>query len=364
MDASNRKRLAELKSLYRYDCPVVLLTARLPMRLERWLWRMMLADDADIVRAGTVKKNIRYEVATVKPGKRAVEDEMLKRVLRATTCMHGDPDGGYVMSLEGEVRAAYRDDRLRVLSHSSMDKEVRQGVLGGLGGLGRGPVGYALELDDDGAGHRHRHQGDRRRYTRGAAHGLVDFVQQTGRGGRRDGETVDSIVVLDGHPAWYDKQGSDVDQMNRQAMERFIQTPDCRRLILGSFMDGFARDCDGMGAERYDRCRELVDVHIDRRKRHEEEEEESLQEQGFDYIAPTGEGEGAGKGEGKERTSGLNRLKNDNRVSPSDIITKAGSIFPLLSLTWLTSSGFQLKDHYQVRIQSVQEKPRADSHKI
>lgn len=35
----------------------------------------------------------------------------------------------------------------------------------------------------------------------GPPFGLVDFAQQTGRGGRQRGEVVDSVVVTDGRPA-------------------------------------------------------------------------------------------------------------------------------------------------------------------
>ncbi|KAH7010574.1 uncharacterized protein B0I36DRAFT_370192 [Microdochium trichocladiopsis] len=77
-------------------------------------------------------------------------------------------------------------------------------------------------------------------------YGLVDFVQQTGRGGRKAGEEVESVVVLGRAAVYQGRQASDVDQLNRQAVERFTQTPDCRRLVLGAFMDGIAQDCDSL----------------------------------------------------------------------------------------------------------------------
>ncbi|KAK4205905.1 hypothetical protein QBC37DRAFT_435791 [Rhypophila decipiens] len=54
-------------------------------------------------------------------------------------------------------------------------------------------------------------------------YGLVDFVQQTGRGGRRAGEVAQ--------------------------MEAFVSTPGCRRAVISAFMDGAAgktcKDVDG-----------------------------------------------------------------------------------------------------------------------
>ncbi|RYP58050.1 hypothetical protein DL771_011356 [Monosporascus sp. 5C6A] len=173
MDAGYRERLAALKGLYRFDRPVILLTATLPVRLERWFRQEMVAGDTGVVRAATVKQNIRYRVTTVAAGKTAVEDEV------------------------GIVAVVHMEQ----------------------------------------------------------PYGLVDFVQQTGRGGRRDGEVVESVIVTDGRAAWYDRQGSDVEQQNRQAMEWFVASVDCRRVALGAFMDGQGRDCEEVGGERCDRCR-------------------------------------------------------------------------------------------------------------
>ena len=68
MDVGYRRRLAALKGLYRYDCPVILLTATLPVKLEGWFRQQMLAKDAEIIRARTIKTNIRYAVTRV-PGR-------------------------------------------------------------------------------------------------------------------------------------------------------------------------------------------------------------------------------------------------------------------------------------------------------
>ena len=51
--------------------------------------------------------------------------------------------------------------------------------------------------------------------------GLVDFVQQTGRGGRRAETTMKSVIVMKERQAWFNKQGGDIEHLNRQAMEKF-----------------------------------------------------------------------------------------------------------------------------------------------
>ncbi|KEF50779.1 uncharacterized protein A1O9_13169 [Exophiala aquamarina CBS 119918] len=90
-------------------------------------------------------------------------------------------------------------------------------------------------------------------------YGLVDFVQQTGRGGRQAGEVVESVVVIDQRKAWIGEHRSDVEHLNHQAMEWFVESAGCRRVVLGMFMDVGLReagmDCEQLQAELCDRCR-------------------------------------------------------------------------------------------------------------
>jgi superfamily II DNA helicase RecQ len=270
MDAGYRGRLAGLKGLYRYECPVVLLTATLPVRLERWFRRMMLAQDGAMIRASTMKKNIRYRVVQVKPGRpgqsssssasaSAVEDEVVRRVVSLTAGMQGDEKG--VLYCRSKAKCEQMAEKIGASHyHSDVEAEKRQEALS-MWAEGRSATRWIVATTGLGTGVDikgivavvHVEQ----------PYGLVDFVQQTGRGGRRDGEVVESVIVVDGRPAYYDRHGSDVDQANRQAMERFMGSTECRRIGLGLFMDGLAQDCEGAGAEYCDRCRELVTVRED-----------------------------------------------------------------------------------------------------
>jgi superfamily II DNA helicase RecQ len=85
-------------------------------------------------------------------------------------------------------------------------------------------------------------------------YGLVDFVQQTGRGGRRAGEVVKSIIVHDGRPQREDRHRSFVDDINYRQMEAFTSTPGCQRAVIAAFIDGVAgeRCKDIVGAELCD----------------------------------------------------------------------------------------------------------------
>ena len=103
-------------------------------------------------------------------------------------------------------------------------------------------------------------------------YGLVDFVQQTGRGGRQAGEVVESVVVMDQRKAWMGEHRSDVEHLNHQAMEWFVESSGCRRVAVGMFMDVGLReagmDCEQLQAELCDRCRD----------KHMRQEEEAMEE--------------------------------------------------------------------------------------
>lgn len=256
MDVGYRERLAALKGLHRFDAPLVLLTATLPVRLERWFRRQMLVEDAEIVRSPTTKLNIRYTVKTVEAGRSAVDQEVVRTVVRLENTMRGEHKGVVYCrtkkrceAVAGKLGCDYYHSgiaepgrRAEVLSRWAEGRAESRWIAATTGlGTGVDIPGIVAIV--------HMEQ----------PYGLVDFVQQTGRGGRRDGEVVESVIVTDGKPVKHDEQSSDVEHMNRQAMERFINDVDCRRVGLGLFMDGQARDCEEMDGERCDRCRDRVE---------------------------------------------------------------------------------------------------------
>ncbi|KAJ6437590.1 protein kinase-like domain [Purpureocillium lavendulum] len=87
-------------------------------------------------------------------------------------------------------------------------------------------------------------------------YGLVDFVQQTGRGARRADEVVESIIVHDGRPPRADEHQDWVGMCNEAEMRAFMSTSGCRRAVLGAFMDGVGGEVCGhiRGAIPCDRC--------------------------------------------------------------------------------------------------------------
>ena len=81
---------------------------------------------------------------------------------------------------------------------------------------------------------------------------LVDFIQQTDRGGRRNGEIIDSVIVTDGLPIYYDEFDSDINQQNRKAAEGFVNVEECRRVVLNRFIKDDSRTYNELATELYD----------------------------------------------------------------------------------------------------------------
>lgn len=197
-DVGYRERLGQLTSLHRFGCPLVMLTATLPISMEAWFRERMLAQDAAIIRAPTMRVNIRYRVERVKPGRKAMEDGVIATVKGIEARMSPAQRGViYCRSIQQcEAIAALvgckahhskltRDTRASVLQDWVDGREGRRWIAATTGlGTGvdiRGIVGVI-------------HMGP--------PFGLVDFVQQTGRGGRQRGEVVDSVIVTDGKAGW------------------------------------------------------------------------------------------------------------------------------------------------------------------
>ncbi|KAM7209832.1 P-loop containing nucleoside triphosphate hydrolase protein [Rhypophila decipiens] len=177
MNMGYRATLGELLGLRRFGCPFVLLTATLPVVLEDWFRGEMLAKSAAVmVRDRTAKANCGYEVQQVKPGRDAVEDGTVEVIQQLDRHMTGCQKGQAIADEIGcgfhhsgmseknghEARAAWIEGR-----HTSRWIAATTGL--GTGIAIEGIVGV-VHVEKP--------------------YGLVDFVQQTGRGGRRAGEVV------------------------------------------------------------------------------------------------------------------------------------------------------------------------------
>lgn len=293
-DASYRVKLTQLKGLTRYQRPMVLLTATLPVTFERWFRDELLAASAETIRERTTKANCRYEVEQVKAGGAggvtAVDAREVELVRQLDSTMVSGQKGVVYCRTKTQCEALAEEIGCSA-HHGGMDKaaqdEARESWASGSGhrwivattGLGTGiDIGGIVAV-----------------LHAGFPYGLVDFVQQTGRGARRDGEEVRSIIVHDGATP-YERVGTDkVERINRHQMEMFIKSPGCHREVLSSFMDGVVGEtcADIAGAIPCGRCHPTI-------------EEESDEEE-----AGSGDGEGEGPAEkSKEAREGVWRTFN------------------------------------------------------
>jgi len=102
LDVYYREGLLRLVGLHRYDCAMIFLTATLPGFVERRLRQTMLIEEAAIIRASTVKGNIRYRVQeTATPGE--VQEAVEKVVEQLGARMTGDQKGVVYCRTHGEA---------------------------------------------------------------------------------------------------------------------------------------------------------------------------------------------------------------------------------------------------------------------
>ncbi|GKU09951.1 unnamed protein product, partial [Fusarium langsethiae] len=150
----------------------------------------MLAKSAIIVRDRTVKLNCRYEVQQVKPGRDAVENRTVEVIKQLDQDMTGCQKGVIYCRSKSQCEAI-ADEIGCGFHHSGMSEQDRYEVrtawvegrntsrwIAATTGLGTG-------IDIEGivaVVHMEK------------PYGLVDFVQQIGRGGRRAGEVVRSVI--------------------------------------------------------------------------------------------------------------------------------------------------------------------------
>ncbi|KAK2684950.1 hypothetical protein QWA68_016472 [Fusarium oxysporum] len=209
MDISYRAKLGELIGLRRFGCPIVLLTATLPVVLEDWFRGEMLAKSAIVVRDRTVKLNCQYQVQQVKLGKGALEERTVEVIRQLDREMTGRQKGVIYCRSKKQCEAIAEEigcgfyysgmsEKDRVEAQSAWIDGQASRWIAATTGLGTG-------IDIEGivaVVHMEK------------PYGLVDFVQQTGRGGRRAGEVVKSIVVHNGRPERQDLHRSFVDSIN------------------------------------------------------------------------------------------------------------------------------------------------------
>jgi superfamily II DNA helicase RecQ len=255
VDAGYRAHLHMLAGLHRFGCPMIMLTATLPVAMEGWFRQVMQAGEAAVLRTAAVKANIRYGVETVKAGKSEVEDRTVEVMQRLGGRMRGGEKGVVYCRSYRECGSLAERTGCGEYHRGRSDDERQEALQGWTEGRAGGRWIAATSALGTGVDIR----GITAVVHMRVPYGLVDFTQQTGRGGRQAGEVVESIIVTDGRAIEFpdDLFDDDVTQLNRKAMGEFVGTAGCRRQVLGRFLDGAGLCCrDGgpTGMLACDRC--------------------------------------------------------------------------------------------------------------
>jgi len=113
---------------------------------------------------------------------------------------------------------------------------------------------------------------------------MIDYAQESGRGGRA-GEVVDSMILVPLKKAeWKLQQGGL--SMEAEVMAKFVTSTTCRRWVMSEYLDGprLARSClDDPAWIRCDRCGE--GQHEIRLRTQLDEREQQLVEEGLSEMA-------------------------------------------------------------------------------
>ena len=236
-----RPKLAVLRNLRVLTCPMVLLTATLPPALEQLLGDSMQIRCATYIRACTVRPNTRYMVSRCKRGE---GEEMGLAMCRRRQLKEGEKAVVYCGSkaqcerLAGELDCGHyhaedvdRAERLAEWAESG-------GFIVATSALGTGVdfpgIVFILHM--------------------GMPWSMIDFAQESGRGGRA-GEVVDSVIVIEEGEVDY-RLSKDRGSIDVVAMAQFIHATGCRRGVMSGHLDGKRMECVDIEAVRCDRCGE------------------------------------------------------------------------------------------------------------
>lgn len=246
-DSHWRVKLSRLRHVRSFGCPTYLLTATLPPRRVFELEESMAVRLSRIIRASTIRPRHRYCVQYCRPGE--LEQEALDVCRRQQEHLLRSQQKGVVYCLsrvQCEEMAATLDcahyHAGEVDRAARLERWVqRGGLIVATSALGTGVdirgIVFVLHID--------------------IPWSMIDFAQESGRGGRA-GEIVDSLILVTQGAAEIRLQRRHL-SVEAEVMARFIQGATCRRYIMSEYLDGpvLARSClDDPEWVRCDRCGE------------------------------------------------------------------------------------------------------------
>jgi superfamily II DNA or RNA helicase len=240
-----RQKLSHLHHLRVLGVPMVLLTATLPPTRVYELVDAMSIQNPIIIRRSTVRPNIRYMV------QRCPNKDQLKvacEMARLRRLKKGERGIFYCRS-RGQAEELAKLLGCGFYHSTSVSKEEtivlwmeNGGFCAATGALGTGVdfpgIVYIVHI--------------------GIPYGMIDFAQETGRGGR-NGEDVDSIILLTDLESQKLRKSEAAElSIDEMAMKRFIETKECRRLAMSAYLDEEGKTCRDVEGRACDHCGEGI----------------------------------------------------------------------------------------------------------
>jgi superfamily II DNA helicase RecQ len=274
IDTSYRARLRELWKLRRLEnCPFTCLTATLMVDLEWTLREQLLIENAILFRRSTARPTIQYTVHD--SGDEPPSEVGIRVIQQLIKLPVGKRGVVYVKSYTtGEMIS--KELMCPFYKASADDKgQILQEWINGFGGwiVATGALGTGINIE----GIIIVIHIDR-------PYGLVSFIQQSGRGGR-NGEVSESIIIVRVKKThgWKQKEilsDYTVEKVDEEAMTEFIQSKECRRIVLSKRFDGDFKDIDCINTDSVlcDRCirvarRVVIEEAIDNNSRDKDDKD-------------------------------------------------------------------------------------------
>jgi superfamily II DNA helicase RecQ len=246
-DSHWRKNLSQVKIVRSLGCPIYILTATLPPRRVHELEDSMAVRYTRIIRASTIRPRHRYLVQRWRSGE--LEAEALRICQRQLHHLQQRGERGVVYSLS----KVFCEELAQQLSchhyHAGVHDRAERlehwvrhgGLIVATSALGTGVdipgIVFILHVD--------------------IPYSMIDFAQQSGRGGR-GGEVVNSMILVPHQKAEARLSSGGLD-VEDEVMAQFVASTTCRRRIMSEYLDGpeLAKSClDDPTWLRCDRCGE------------------------------------------------------------------------------------------------------------
>jgi RecQ family ATP-dependent DNA helicase len=254
-----RPEMRRLTGTVRCVCvPVILLTATMPRGMEQTLRVSMGCETFRVIRKRSERDELYYGVITLdENSEREDLDNKVSEIVRSR-----------VNNLKGEGRMIvyclqrnWADELTKLINdeagwelcgtyHAKMEYEERQKIYKD---WREGVIKCVVATSALGAGI--DHAGVRLVIHHGHGKSMIDQCQEMGRAGR-DGKRAECLTVywegIIGETEWIDKS-------EREEVLKWIKSEDCRRQLIGEYLDGDGTDCLASGkAEPCDCCEKVM----------------------------------------------------------------------------------------------------------